>query len=589
MKQKKFAIRSVNKVFILGLAVIFILFASISCYSSISFQLRRRMLQLDNVLNQMFEAYYEKVYSLSEVYASVFLQDPDQSAMRAYFTRRGDKTLSAVQFMEMANILSVMVLQDNDIDWVALYNPYAERNYFLSRGSSKLSMLPANFPYMEDAAGKGMKLLGAKSWTDHSGVSRLAYCIKGGSVPAGVEGCIFVGYNMESMKRILKRAEISEDVTYMVLAHDQVVFDSSDTYYGKEYDSGWIAGESMVCRDESGGRWFTGRLKNTGREFTCVYIYPWVKGVLNAMSDAPLLLGLLMAFSGMALALYLISSRRIFHRVTQIGDGLAIIGRNNLNHRLKISAVGDEFDEIARSINSMTAMLQTALDQEYELRLKHMHLQMTQIQARFNPHFLYNTLEMIRGRLFENGDIESADYIEKLARIFRNLTDAKAVVRLQDELSFCSLYVALLQLRASGAVNVSYDVAPELLDCGVIANLIQPAIENYFVHAMVSDEETNELEITCEPHGADNVRIVISDNGHGITEERMADVNRQLASPDMTSASYGLMSSAKRIKLFYGEQYGVHMEKNPDAGVRVVIDIPRMSMKEHEDKLMPTR
>ena len=194
MKQKKFAIRPVNKVFILGLAVIFILFASISCYSSISFQLRRRMLQLDNVLNQMFEAYYEKVYSLSEVYASVFLQDPDQSAMRAYFTRRGDKTLSAVQFMEMANILSVMVLQDNDIDWVALYNPYAERNYFLSRGSSKLSMLPANFPYMEDAAGKGMKLLGAKSWTDHSGVSRLAYCIKGGSVPAGVEGCIFVGY-----------------------------------------------------------------------------------------------------------------------------------------------------------------------------------------------------------------------------------------------------------------------------------------------------------------------------------------------------------------------------------------------------------
>ena len=69
----------------------------------------------------------------------------------------------------------------------------------------------------------------------------------------------------------------------------------------------------------------------------------------------------------------------------------------------------------------------------------------------------------------------------------------------------------------------------------------------------------------------------------------MADVNRQLASPDMTSASYGLMSSAKRIKLFYGEQYGVHMEKNPDAGVRVVIDILRMSMIEHVDNLMPTR
>lgn len=589
MKQRKFTIRPVNKVYIIGLAVMFVLFAAISCYYSISFQLGRQMLHLDSALSQVFEVYYEKVYSLSEVYEPVFYQDPDQSAMQAYFNRKGDKAPTAAQFAELANMLSSMVMQDNDISWIALYNPNTARNYFLSRGRSQLSVLPESFPYAQDANGSGMQLLGAKSWTDQSGISRLAYCIRGGSIPVGMEGCIFIGYSMESMERILQRANVSADVTYMVFAEDRVVFDSSGAHYSETYDAAWIAAESHVCRDLNGKWWFTGQLHNAGREFTCVYLYPWTQGLLTAMSDTPLLLGILVAFSVMALALYLLSSRRIFRRVMQINEGLTVIGQNNLQHRLTISAAGDEFDEIADSINGMTAMLQTAVDKEYELRLKHMQLQLTQIQARFNPHFLYNTLEMIRGRLFESGDMESADYIEKLARIFRNLTDAKAVIRLRDEISFCSLYVALLQLRASGSVNVSYDVSPELLDCGVLANLIQPAIENYFVHAMAWESEANELEIICESRDSESVRIIISDNGMGMHRERIDEVNAQLASPNINAPSYGLMSIAKRIKLFYGEQYGVHMEKNPEEGVRVVIDIPCMSMEEHESKLMPTR
>ncbi|MBQ2952550.1 MAG: histidine kinase [Clostridia bacterium] len=391
------------------------------------------------------------------------------------------------------------------------------------------------------------------------------------------------------MERILDRADVGNTVNYMVLADDRVVFDSEGLCYGTSYDDGWLQGEGNVFTDAAGKRWYVGSIRNAGREFTCLYMYPWLQGFLWAMADTPMLLGLLVAFTAMALVLYIVSSRRIFRRVKQINEGLTVIGQNHLDHRLLISSVSDEFDEISKSINVMTEMLQTAVDEEYEMRLKHMHLQLTQIQARFNPHFLYNTLEMIRGRLFESGDLESVDYIEKLARIFRNLTDAKSVIKLRDELSFCSLYVALLQLRSSGDVNVSYDVSPELLDCGIIANLIQPAIENYFVHALDDERESKELEIICQPKGESDVQIIVADNGTGITTGRMTEVNRQLATPDLAVSHYGLMSIAKRIKLFYGDPYGVHLEQNPAAGVRVVIDIPRMSMKEHESKLMPTK
>lgn len=589
MKRTRFSIRPVNKAYIIGLAVMFVLFAGISCYYSIAYQLERQKLDWDNAMNLLFEAYSEKAYSLAEIYESAYHQDPDQSALQAYFSRTGSQTPNVTQLAELVDMLSIMRLQDSDIDWIALYNPNAEQNHILVRGGSQLSVLPDSFPYVQEAASGGLKLLGARSWTAEGNKQYFSYCIKGGAIPAGVQGSILFGYSVEAMERILQRADVEEPVHFMILAEDRVVFDSEGAYTDEGCDVSWISGDSQISRDAAGKRWFTGRLHNTGREFTCVYLYPMTEGLLTAMSDTPLLMALLVAFSAMALALYLLSSRRIFRRVTQIGDGLTIIGQNNLSHRLAISSAGDEFDEIAHSVNSMAVLLQTTMNQEYELRLKHMHLQLTQIQARFNPHFLYNTLEMIRGRMFESGDLESADYIEKLARIFRNLTDAKPVIRLQDEISFCSLYVALLQLRTSGDVIVSYDVAPELLDCGVIANLIQPAIENYFVHALTDDTESNELEIICEEAGADGIRIIVADNGVGITPERMLEVNRQLAAPELSATNYGLTSIAKRIKLFYGESYGVHLEMNAGQGIRVVINIPRMSMQEHEEKLLPTK
>lgn len=588
-KRNRFSIRPVSRVFIIGLAMMLALFAGISCYYSVSFKLRSTLMQWDNTLNTLYDAYYDKVYSFSDVYEPVFRQYPEQTVLQKYFGRTGSQLPDAVEHTELANILNLMIGQDNDIDWVALYNPEANRNYFLRRGHNQLSVLPDSFPYKAEGNPKKLQLLGMQIWMDLNEKTYTSFCIQGGAIPANMDGYILVGYSLNSMARVLDRADLKAGVDFLITAGDQVVFDSSGARYGERISNEWMQQTGLVQKDQEGKRWVTGIIRNEGRKFACAYLSPWETVAVQILSDTPLLLGLLLAFAGMALLLYFAASRRIFTRVNSIGQGLAELGQNKLDYRLASSPAGDEFDQISESINNMAELLQETVNKEYELRLNQMHLQLTQIQARFNPHFLYNTLEMIRGRLFESGDLESADYIEKLARIFRNLTDAKAVVKLRDEISFCSLYVALLQLRTSDDVKVSYDVAPELLECGVISNLIQPAIENYFVHALVDEMESNELEIICQPSGEAEMRIIVSDNGMGITRERMTEVNRQLAYPGLDTPNYGLMSIAKRIKLFYGDQYGVHLEMNDEAGMRVVINIPRMSMQEHEAKVMPIK
>ena len=269
----------------------------------------------------------------------------------------------------------------------------------------------------------------------------------------------------------------------------------------------------------------------------------------------------------------------------RIHEGLDVIGGNHLDHRLSISMRGDEFDEIARHINSMTELLKISTEKEYEMRVRETAAELNSVQARFNPHFLYNTLEVVRGKLFASGDVETADYIEKLARIFRNLTDAAPIMSIREEIAFCSLYMALLQLRFSDSVEISYDVDSDVQDCGILAHLIQPAIENYFMHALDESNDYHTLDITCEPASDTMLRIIIADNGTGSDDAHIHNINQRLHNPVISDRGYGLMSIAKRIRVFYGEAYGVHLEKNEPCGMRVIVTIPRMSVEEHQKKL----
>lgn len=133
--------------------------------------------------------------------------------------------------------------------------------------------------------------------------------------------------------------------------------------------------------------------------------------------------------------------------------------------------------------------------------------------------------------------------------------------------------------------GTGYYIDAELQDCGILAHLIQPAIENYFMHALDETTDSHNLDVTCEAVTEDTIRIVIADNGTGSDDARIAEVNRRLRTPAIGDRGYGPMSIAKRIRLFYGEGYGVHLENNEPEGMRVIITIPRMSVETHRRKL----
>lgn len=585
MKAKRYAVRPVNRIFATGLALVLILFAGISCYYAYVYETDAYVQKCELALRDVYEAYRKRVYSFMQVYEPAFGEERSESLMRAYFSRVGPDALDVQSRGRLVSLLGAMVNQDMDIDWIALYNPAADTNYYLARGGSQLMPLPGGFPYYGDDGGAKFALLGAAPWTDAGGVSRRAYVIKGGAIPASQAGSIFVGYSLAPLQKIAERAAVDAATAFLLLADGRVAFDSSGEWYGGAHAVSWLGAEKGVYRDESGKRWYAATIQDEGRPFAAAYIIPWGDLFLRGNVNTLRILAILVFFALFAQGLYALSSRRIARRVSQIRSGLSELGQNRLDYRLAISHSRDEFDEISEYINAMAALLQTTVEKEYEMRIQQLHLQLTQIQARFNPHFLYNTLEMIRGRLYEGGDRETADYIEKLSRIFRNLTDARSVVKIRDEIAFCSLYVALLQLRFDNAVDVACDIDPQVQPCGILANLIQPAIENFFVHGLDEAADSHELRISCVLDRAGDIRIQVADNGMGVPPGRLEEVNARLAAPGTAGGGFGLMSIATRIRLFYGEGYGVRMDRNEGGGTSVTMRIPRMSVEAHERKL----
>ena len=587
MNAKRYRIRPVNKAFTLALLLVLVLSALLVSYSAYSYQKDRILLQCDTALRDLYDSYYQKVYHLSNVYIPIYQSEEDERLIRSYFECDQLSDLGYAERRNLVRLLDAMMGRDGDIEFILLYHPKLKEHFYLVSGSTQLQIYRGALPEGMQNADGNMQLLSTNTWIDPaSGLSRNSFYLRGGAVPAGQSGGILIGYGTSMLDKLLRRNNAIDLAQYFIMAENGLVYDSAAVNYNNVHtDLNWLPSANAISRDQNGNRWYIGTLHHQGREFTAAYRVPFGQLFRQANIYTPFILVILAAFAAFSFVIYMLSSRHIFRKVETIQQGLDTIGGNHLDYRLPVSEKGDEFDEISDHINRMTELLHTSVQKEYELVKRQTQAELNQIQARFDPHFLYNTLEVIRGKLFRNGDMETADYIEKLSRIFRNLTDAAPVTSIREEISFCSLYMSLLQLRYQDAVDIFYDIDADLQDQGILSNLIQPAIENYFMHALDENAEEHLLEIICEPLEKNKIQIIIADNGVGSDTARIEEINTRLLSPEVKDKGYGLMSIAKRIRLFYGDGYGVRLEKNEPSGIRVVITIPRMSIEAHKEKL----
>lgn len=259
-------------------------------------------------------------------------------------------------------------------------------------------------------------------------------------------------------------------------------------------------------------------------------------------------------------------------RMHQIIRSMRSVETGELYVRIPISRK-DELGLIAGSFNQMLNKLTHHINLSYKAEAEQSRAEMTALQARVNPHFLFNTLEVIRMRAVSLGVTEVGDMVFNLANLFRNLVQEDTVVSLQQEIENCRLYLNLFKSRYQD--NFSYEIRldPNIIEHKIIKLSLQVVVENFIVHGLRDDDVVNQIVVKAEKIEG-YVRITICDNGLGIEEERLERIRNSLSQRKEDTNSFGLRSVYQRLVYLYGNSCTMDLNSKVGEGTTITINMP---------------
>lgn len=525
-----------------------------------------------NIVNNFWQAYMPVYETLKE----------DSTLIKNYFA--SEVELSPQDKNLLSGLLKKMSLRDNRITWIALYSAVRPVNYIQYANNTSINTLSNDFPYLHELNAKKqqMEIYGMR-YLDSSSAGNETFAISGGVPFSFGNGSVIIGYKTSNLAQSVNLfPDNMKSMEYYVLSNGQVVYNSEDNYdINTLYQpNGQTDGTYIV----NGIRKYVQALPSGNASSYIVCTINYSDMVLAVHKDTPMLLGIFIAFFAFSVFIGHSIQKQVAEEVAVIKEGLTILADNNLEYQLPTNFRQNGFPEIAQDINMMSSRLNDSIKKAYYFELKQKDAEMAELQATFNPHFLYNTLEMLRNKCFTNGDMETSELISNFASIFRSFIGAKTFVTFREELAFSKKYLSLLVARYGDLVSFRYDIDSALLNYGIIRNVFQLLIENYFVHGFDANRTDNEIEFTGTFLDEENILIRVKDNGYGMTDEEVVDLNEKIEEPIRHSKeNFGLKNLNQRLKLFYGPSYGLHIDHNETGGLTVSIRVRKMTIEDYEE------
>lgn len=505
-----------------------------------------------------------------------------QKILREYFKADEMTDLTAPQKMELAEVLQQMSARNNNVRWIALISKHRPVSYAWFTEQNTIQPLGEEFPYWEEVSSKkgAMEIYGKKTITV-LGKSMENIAIAGGLPGSVGEGTLVIGLDTGALDFICKSESSFSTLQFDVTLGGKSLFTTGKEPYLPENLPD--KGESKILGSVKEGKRFVQVSPDTTRWVRIYYSVEWKELFrLSNQVTRYLLLGVA-ALVALSLILYTVMLHMLNREMNTIRKGLAEIGDNHLESRIEGNFHQVGFSEIAASINAMAASLKENIDRAYYYELKQKEAELQELQAKFNPHFLYNSLELFCARCYQNGDEDTAELIAQTSAIFRGFIGSATFISVREELAFCRRYLKLFSARYGDTVHIQYDFDSEVLEYGIIRNVFQPLIENYFVHGIDPAREDNYLCFHGYILDEKLICITVEDNGLGMQKEKLEKLNQHLQEPIQTEKeSYGLKNLHQRLRLFYGPPCGLELLQNEKGGIVIRILIKRMTCEEKD-------
>ena len=232
-----------------------------------------------------------------------------------------------------------------------------------------------------------------------------------------------------------------------------------------------------------------------------------------------------------------------------------------------------EFQTLSTSFEHMVLMIQSLVEKVHNEEIVLRKTELKALQAQINPHFLYNTLDSIQWMCEQDNSKEAVEMVGALAKLFRiSISHGNEFITIRDELRHAESYLIIQSYRYKNQFTYSFDVDESLLEYMCNKITIQPFIENAIYHGLDRMVDEGEIRICVHGDGKDIV-ITVSDNGLGMTKEQCETILKKDRSD---SKGIGVKNVNDRLKIYFGDEYGISIDSELDVGTTVTIRIPKI-------------
>ena len=230
----------------------------------------------------------------------------------------------------------------------------------------------------------------------------------------------------------------------------------------------------------------------------------------------------------------------------------------------------DEVGRLGREYKEMRREIDELMQQKYESGIAIKDAELKALQAQINPHFLYNTLDLINWEAMERDAPEIGELVQMLARYYKSvLRKGFDTVSLHHEIEHIVTYVKIQNFRFDGRIHLKVEIPEELMSKKMLKLTLQPIIENSVSHGISAEDEGEEtITVRAREEGGDLI-IEVQDDGKGMTKEQLETILKV----DENNSHYAVFNIHDRIRLKYGEGYGLRYESAVGQGTMVTIRI----------------
>ena len=408
------------------------------------------------------------------------------------------------------------------------------------------------------------------------------------TVDSGEVTCYLALYFQSStLQKILTDNLVNDgSLSYITNDRDAVITTSDSNLIGLyyvDYDSirdSLMSSNSFIEKNITGNRVFVGFYYIDSADWFMVTVLP----IGPIMAKTLQMLGLFLAvcivtiIAGLLVSLSL--SRSLTRRISAVSRQMSLVKNDNPPMIMSESSSVDEIGELVDSYNYMVRRINRLIAEQAkyaeELRIS----EFNSLQSQINPHFLYNTMDMINWKAQQGKKAETTAAIRDLSRFYKlTLSRKNTITTVENEIEHAAIYMRLQNMRFGNAVDFVVDIPDSMLDISIPTLIFQPIIENSLLHGILEKESKAGTIVLTGWMESEAAVIMISDDGVGIPQEKLDSLLTEKQEHTQGSGHIGVYNTHRRLQILFGASYGLSYKSTPGQGTDVEIRIPRYEKK----------